>query len=379
LRDKGDLSFGLLLPVLIFALMYGVFGSNQLQFNGTAYIVNQDNGGKYSTELIQNLEKYNGLTVKMLSASDADAKLSRSAILMAVFIPEGFSDNLTAGQPAQIIFKQRGNGSTEGQIVNNLVHGAAESISRDLQVQNQVKADLTGSGIPAQQIEITTQQFIAQEGTSPLVAIKETTVGSNPDPVNQFLPGIITMFVLFGVSLTAQSLVDERLKGTLERLIASRLKMSELFMGKFLAYVARGFIQTLILLLLSYAVFRLFTPVSFLEALLLALIFAATCSVFGIIIGALARTRNQATWIAVFFTMTMVMLSGTFVPISKGTTLYALSRVSINTYANDAFRTIITRSGSLADVRTEILVLVGVAIVGLVISRFLFRATQGGK
>jgi ABC-2 type transport system permease protein len=379
LRDKGDLSFGLLLPVLIFALMYGVFGSNQLQFNGTAYIVNQDNGGKYSTELIQNLEKYNGLTVKMLSASDADAKLSRSAILMAVFIPEGFSDNLTAGQPAQIIFKQRGNGSTEGQIVNNLVHGAAESISRDLQVQNQVKADLTGSGIPAQQIEITTQQFIAQEGTSPLVAIKETTVGSNPDPVNQFLPGIITMFVLFGVSLTAQSLVDERLKGTLERLIASRLKMSELFMGKFLAYVARGFIQTLILLLLSYAVFRLFTPVSFLEALLLALIFAATCSVFGIIIGALARTRNQATWIAVFFTMTMVMLSGTFVPISKGTTLYTLSRISINTYANDAFRTIITRSGSLADVRTEILVLVGVAIVGLVISRFLFRATQGGK
>jgi ABC-type multidrug transport system permease subunit len=101
--------------------------------------------------------------------------------------------------------------------------------------------------------------------------------------------------------------------------------------------------------------------------------------VFGIIIGALARTRNQATWIAVFFTMTMVMLSGTFVPISKGTTLYTLSRISINTYANDAFRTIITRSGSLADVRTEILVLVGVAIVGLVISRFLFRATQGGK
>ena len=378
-RDKGDLSFGLLLPILIFALMYGVFGSNQLQFNGTAYIVNQDNGGKYSTELIQNLEKYNGLTVTMLSASDADAKLSRSAIQMAVFIPAGFSDNLAAGQPAQITFKQRGNGSTEGQIVNNLVRGAAESISRDLQVQNQVKADLAGSNISPQQIETVTQQFIAQEKTSPLIAVQETNIGSSPDPVNQFLPGIITMFVLFGVSLTAQSLVDERRKGTLERLIASRLKMGELFMGKFLAYMARGFIQTLILLLLSYAVFQLFTPVSFLSALLVALVFSAACGAIGIIIGAIVRTQNQATWIAVFVTMAIVMLSGTFVAISPGTTLYTLSRFSINTYANDAFRTIITQGSSLSNVRMELLVLAGVAVVGLVISRFLFRAGQGGK
>ena len=378
LQDKGDLSFSLVLPILIFALMYGAFGGS-LQFNGTAYIVNQDEGGKYATLLMQRLEKYNGLTVQTLSASDADSRLSRSAIQMAVFIPQGFSDKLAANQPAQIIFKQRGNGGTEGQIVASLVRGAAESISQELQVQNRVKSDLANSGIPPQQIEVTVQKFIAQEETSPVVTIKETNVGSSPDPVNQFLPGIMTMFVLFAVNLTAQSLVDERRKGTLERLIATRLKTGELFTGKFLAYMARGFIQTLILLLLAYAVFRLFTPVSFLEALVLALIFAAACSAIGIIIGAIARTQNQATWIAVFFTMLMVMLSGTFVAISKGTVLYTLSRISINTYANDAFRTIITRGGSLADARTDILVMAGVAIVGLVVSRFLFRATQGGK
>ena len=54
LQDKGDLSFSLVLPILIFALMYGAFGSN-LQFNGTAYIVNEDPGGQYSTLLIQRL------------------------------------------------------------------------------------------------------------------------------------------------------------------------------------------------------------------------------------------------------------------------------------------------------------------------------------
>jgi hypothetical protein len=51
----------------------------------------------------------------------------------------------------------------------------------------------------------------------------------------------------------------------------------------------------------------------------------------------------------------------------------------VNTYANDAFRAVITRGASLGDVKTEIIVLVGITIAGLIISRFLFRATQGGK
>lgn len=377
LQDKGDLAFSLLLPVLIFALMYGAFGNN-IQFNGTAYIVNED-AGKYSAQLIQRLESYSGLTVQNLTAADADSKLSRSAILLAVFIPEDFSENLTGNKSTQIVFKQRGNGGTEGQIVTSLVQGAAENIQQNLLVINRVKSDLVDSGISSEQIEFTVQQVLNNEQTNPSVTVTETTVGSSPDPINQFLPGILTMFVLFAVNLTAQSLVYERRKGTLERLLATRLKVGELFFGKFLAYVSRGFIQTLILLLLAYAVFGIFTPLSFLEAMLLALIFAAACSAIGLIIGSLSRTQNQATWISVFFTMLMVMLSGTFVPVSEGTVLGTLSHLSINTYANNAFRTLFTQNGSLASVQSDVLIMVGVAIVGLLIGRLLFRAVQGGK
>lgn len=378
LQDKGDLSFSLILPILIFALMYGAFGNN-LSFNGTAYIVNDDPDGKYSNQLIQQLGKYNGLTVQVLSSEDANAKLSRSAIMMAVFIPSNFSDNLNHDQPAQIVFKQRGNGGTEGQIVTSLVQGTANNIQQSLKVLSQVKSDLAGSGISPQQISLTVEQVQNQEAGSPSVSIKETDVGSKPDPVNQFLPGIMTMFVLFAVNLTAQALVDERRKGTLERLLATRLKTGELFAGKFLAYTARGFIQTLILLLLACAVFRIFTPVIFLEALVLALLFAAACSTIGLIIGSIAKTQNQATWISVLLTMLMVILAGTFVSISEDTVLGTLSRFSINTYANDAFRTLINHGGSLVDVKTDIFVMAGVAVAGLLISRFLFRATQAGK
>jgi ABC-2 type transport system permease protein len=378
LQDKGDLAFSLVLPIVIFALMYGAFGGS-LQFNGAAYVVNADPGGKYSELLIQKIGSYKGLSVEMLSSTDADSRLARSNIQMAVFIPQGFSENLAAGQPVQLTFKQRGNGGTEGQIVANLVRGAVDGIGQESQIQGQVKASLAGSDISPRQIEITVQQLIAQEQSSPAVSINETVLGSSPDPVNQFLPGIMTMFVLFAVNLTAQALVEERRKGTLERLLATRLKVGELFIGKFLAYTARGFIQTTILLLLAYAVFRFFTPVSFLASLLVALIFSAACSTLGLIIGSLCRTQNQATWISVFFTMLMVMISGTFVPISQGTLLETLSHLSINTYANNAFRTLITENGTLASAGTDILIMVGVAVVGLVISRFLFRAAQEGK
>ncbi len=358
--------------------MYGAFG-NQMQFNGTVYVVNQDTGGRYSQQLIDQLGTYRGLTIKTLTAAEADSRLERSNILMAVFIPADFSARLTAGQPAQITFKQRGNGSTEGQIAASLVRGAAEQINQEVQLRILVTAGLSGSGASNQQIAAALQIAAEQAAATPAVQVVENTFGSRPDPVKQFLPGIMTMFVLFAVNLTSQSLVDERRRGTLERLLATRLTAGQLFTGKFLAYTARGFLQTIILMLLAYAVFGLFTPLTFLEATLLALIYAAACSTLGIIIGSIARSQNQATWIAVFFTMLMVMLSGTFMAITPGSVLHTFSKISLNTYANDAFRSIIINQASLGSVATEILVLVGVAVVGLIISRLLFKVSQGNK
>jgi ABC-2 type transport system permease protein len=370
LADRGDLAFALLLPIAIFALIMGAFGGNP-GFSGTAYLVNEDNGALYSNLLIQRLEEHEGLTVETLSAAEADSKLSRSDIQMVLYIPQGFSDSLAAGQPATLVFRQRGNGGIAGQIIANIVRGEAERIGQELQIQTRVKDTLADSNIDPQTIEMTVQKFIDREASAPVVTITDTTVGSSPDPVNQFLPGILTMFVLFAVNLSAQALVEERRKGTLERLLATRLRAGQLFMGKFLAYAARGFVQSLILLALAYLVFQFFTPLSFLEALIVALVFSASASAIGMVIGSISRTDNQAVWIAVFVTMAMVMISGTFFPISEGTLLYTLSRFSINTYANDAFRTIIAEGGNLADVWMNLAVLLGVAAAGLAISRVL--------
>jgi len=378
LQDKADLAFSLLLPVAIFALMYGAF-SGQSLFNGTAYVVNEDPGGTYSQRLIECLNEKESLEVSLLTQHEANAKLKRSDVLLVIYIPEDFSTQLSSRRPTQIIFRQRGNGEQEGQIVASMVRGEADRMSQEVQAERQVQIALAGKGIGHDHIETTVQGLLERERESPIVVVNETIVGSEINMVSQFLPGIITMFVLFAITMGSRALVEERRKGTLERLLTTRLSVGQLYMGKFLASVARGFVQTFILLTLAYMVFQLFTPLSFLTTLFIALIFAAAASTLGLIIASIARTEDQAVWISVFFTMATVMLGGTFFEITEGSVLYIFSKMSINTYVNSAFKTMIIPGGTLTDVALELMVLIAVVVAGLIFSRILFRVMPGGR
>jgi ABC-2 type transport system permease protein len=378
LQDKGDLAFSLLLPIILFALMYGAFGGSTL-FHGTAHIVNEDKGGVYSTILLEQLEAIEEVDVELYTAEDAEKKLEDSNLLMVIFIPEDFSESLANGEPTQLVFKQRGNGGDEGQIVASIVRGVAEQLNLQFQVYNEVNRALAGIAIPLESINVTVQQYLNQEYQSPTVVLKEETVGTATDPVKMFLPGVVTMFVLFALTLSARAIVEERKKGTLERLLTTRLSVGQLFFGKFLAGVSRGFVQTLILLALAYIAFQIFTPLTFIQSLVILLIFAAAASALGMVIAAIARSEDGASWIAVFFTMVMVMLGGTFFEITEGSVFYTISRFSINTYANSAFKTVIADGGSLANLGLELGIMAGVAVVGLGLSRILFKVMPGGK
>ncbi len=378
LRDRGDLAFSLLLPIVTFALMYGAFGG-QDTFHGTAHVVNEDKGGAYSTLLLERLEENDCLDVNLLSAREADSKLDRADLLLVVYIPHGFSDALASGEQGQLIFKQRGNGGDEGQVVAGIVRSAVDELAQEFQVHAQVSEALEGTGIGQEQIDATVEQLIEEERQEPTVTVGEETLGGRADPVEAFLPAIVTMYVLFAITLTARVLVEERRRGTLERLLTTRIGVGQLFAGKFLAFCSRGFIQTLILLGLAYAVFQMFTPFSFIQSLVIALVFIAAASGIGLLISSVARTEDQATWIAVVFTMTMVILGGTFFEIPEGGVMNVLSKISFNTYANDALKAIINEGSSLADVGMQLAVLAGVALVALPLGRLLFKVLPGGR
>jgi len=377
LQDKGDLAFSLLLPIVTFALIYGAFGGQTL-FKATASVVNEDNG-IYSTQLIEQLDKVNGINIELITLAQAMDKLDKSDLLLVLDIPAGFSATLATGGKAQLVFLQRGNGGQEGQILASIIRGIAEEMNTAFRVNSQVKSNLLGTGITEDRIDVTVSQLLEDERQKPALGVTEEVVGGIGDIVNQYLPGIVTMYVLFALTMSAQVIVEERRKGTLERLLTTRLSAGELFFGKYLAAIARGFVQTLILFTLSYAVFQMFTPITFLESLFIVLVFTAAASALGLIIASIARTADAANWIGVVFTMFMVMLGGTFFQVEPGSILYTLGRVSINTYANEALRTVIAEGGSLGDTMVPLGIFVGVAVIALIISRLLFKAVPGGK
>ena len=377
LQDKGDLAFSLLLPIITFGLIYGAFGG-ELTFEGTAYVVDEDKG-TYSNVLLEQVGAVDGLEVELLTPSEAENKLDSSDILLVLYIPVDFTEKLLAGNKASLVFKQRGNGEQWGQVVSSIIRGVAEDINREFQVRGQVTEILVDKGISQNRIEVTVQELLARERENPTVSIREETTGGSPDFVNQFLPGIVTMYVLFAITLSARIIVEERRRGTLERLLTTRLSVGQLFIGKWFAGISRGFVQTIILLILAYAVFQIFTPLSFLSSLVVAIIFAAAGGAIGLIIASIARREEGASWIAVVFSIVTFMFGGTFFEIAKDSAMYILSRLSINSYANDAFNEIIVEGGSLGDIVPQLTVLLGVMVVGLIISRLLFRVMPGGK
>ena len=377
IQDKGDLAFGILLPIVTFALMYGAFGGQTL-FKTTASVVDED-GGAYATQLLQQLSEVKGITVQKLTLEQANARLNRSDLTLVLDIPAGFSSALTSGGQVQLTFLQRGNGGQDGQILASIVRSIAQKLNQQFQVTAQVKNNVKNTVISADRISIVVQQALQEEQQHPVITVSEQVYGEKGNFANQYIPGIVTMYVLFSLSLSARAIVEERKRGTLERLLTTRLNTGELFFGKFLANIGRGFIQTVILMALSYAVFQLFTPLSFVVSIFTVLVFAAAASALGMIIASVARSEDAATWIGVVFTMGITMLGGTFFSVAKGSVLDTIGKFSINTYANDTIRSVINNNGSLAGTGFAFEIMVGVVVIGLVISRLIFRAVPGGK
>ena len=378
LADRGDLAFSIALPIALFALMLGVFGG-ETSFNGTAHIVDLD-GGPAARSLIERADAIEGVAVERYSEHDLDDALDRSAVLTGFVIPAGFTASIESGVPAEVIVKRRGSGGDQGQIMASILQGVMLDLASEYELSSAVDA-LVSDAVPDEDIDGVVRDLPADARENPPVTVVtlSATEEEETDILDRLLPGIIVMFLLFSVTMSAQSLVEERRIGILERLMTTRLGVGQLFVGKFLAGVGRGIVQSLILLVLAFVVLRVGGFVAFAQSAVLALVVAAAVSSMGLVIASVARSQEQATWGAVFFTMAMTVFGGTFFPVGDSGPLNVLSRLTLNKYAIDAFEGILAETATLADHGLEIAVLGGITVVGLLIARLAFRVSVGGK
>ena len=357
--------------------MYGAFGGDE-SFHATANIVDLD-GGAHARNLIERLDALDEITVKERTLQDADKALDRSAILMAVIVPAGFSATLDTGDTAPLLFKQRGHGGQTGQIVASIVQAVSQEIGGDIQVRRLVTAALDDSGASKEQIATATDSVTARSLLNPPVRVEVRQLdGEQPNILDRMVPGMVVMFLMFAVTMSAQTLVEERRIGTLERLMTTRLGVNQLFAGKFISGMLRAMVQALILLSLAFVVFGVGDVIDFTEMLLLSALVAAAVSAVSLVIGAFARTRDQATWAAVVFTMFMTVFGGTFFDVTSGP-LALLSQFTINGHAIDAMASVLSAGEGIGQQGLQMAVMGAVTIVGLAAARALFKVTEGGR
>ena len=378
LVNRGELGFSLALPVVLFALMYGAFGGEE-SFHATAHMVDLD-GGAHSRALIDRLDAMEEITVRERTLDDANDALDRSAILTVVVIPSDFSAGLENGDPVAITFRKRGNGGDTGQIVEAIVRSVAQQMGAEDRVRSTVNSTLRDSDVPPDRIDAVVGRLLGESRLRPSVGVETRWLGGEEsDPTDRLVPGLLVMFLMFAVTMNAQTLVEERRSGTLERLMTTRLGVNQLFAGKFFAGVLRAVVQALILLSLAFVVLRIGDATDFLELTVFSALVAMAVSAVGLVLGSIARTRDQAIWAAVFFTMFMTVFGGTFFDLTGAGPLDMLSRFTLTRYAIDSMFGMLASGQTLAGQGTGIAVHVGVAAVGLLIARTMFRVAGGGR
>ncbi len=139
----------------------------------------------------------------------------------------------------------------------------------------------------------------------------------NPDGITAFfmVPAILGIIVTMTmVMMTSMGIVRERERGTLEQLLVTPVRSYELMIGKVVPYIALGYIQITVALLVGSIVFDVPVRGSLLELYLLTLFFITASLGFGIFISNIARTQMQAFQMSFFVMLPSIMLSGFLFP-----------------------------------------------------------------
>jgi ABC-2 type transport system permease protein len=192
-------------------------------------------------------------------------------------------------------------------------------------------------------------------------------------------------FVLIGLAFTgylglslsnfSASIRQGQVTGTLEIMLLSPTRLSTILLSSSLWSYLQTTINVIIYIAIGALLFGFsISQANFLTALVVLILSIASFSGFGILSAAVVLVVKQGDPISWLFGGFSTLLAGVYYPISVlPSWLTPLSHLIPMTYALDAMRLAMLKGGSLYDVRLDILVLFGFALVLTPLSFFAFR------
>lgn len=321
LRDKGTLRIILLMPIVQLLLM-GYAVTMDIK-NVATYLVDQDQS-QTSRELIGHFNGGNFFNIKgtLFSVDGVKPALDAGKIALAVVIPKDFERKLKRHEVAEIQLLVDGGNANTAQIAT----GYASRI-----IQN-----------------FSTGQALSPQMLSKIHLIQvENRNAFNPNLASTYfyIPGILTLIIMINTMvLAAMSIVGEREKGTLDQLMVTPLTRSQFITGKLLPFIVFALIATCIGLTFGTLWFHIPIRGNLGTLFLFTCVYLLTTSGLGILLSAISQSKMQAMFMAFFFIMTLMMMSGFFAPVENSPPLIEMiSRVNPLRYYITACRELLIK------------------------------------
>lgn len=278
IRDPRSLALGLLIPVILIVL-FGYALSLDIK-NVPLAIWDQDNS-KASVDFLLNFKnsEYFKIIGYYDNYRDLEHLLDYGETMMAMVIPKDFSRYLYSNQSAPVQLILDGSDSNTAQISL----GYAQSVVLTYNDKLLRKASQTNLVNP-QPISLEQRVWFNQDFESK----------------NFIVPGLIAIIMMIiAALLTSLTVAREWERGTMEQLIATPVRSSELIIGKFIPYFAIGMIDLVISVVLGRFIF--FVPLrgSLMQLAIMSALFLTGALSLGIFISTVAKNQLMASQMAI--------------------------------------------------------------------------------
>ena len=203
----------------------------------------------------------------------------------------------------------------------------------------------------------------------------------NPDLSSKqyMVPGIVVVLLtILPMMLSAISLVREAEIGTLEQLLVTPLKKHQLLLGKLAPFLMLSYVELALVMGVAVTVFQITMVGSYALLAFLSLLYLLTALGLGIFISTITRSQQQAMFVAWFFMVFMILMSGFFIPIENmPPALQKLTYLNPMRYFMAIIRDIFQKGSSFVFLLRDTIPMTafGVLIFGLGVLKFRKRVT----
>ena len=409
-RDRGALALSFVLPVVFFSIFAVIFGGRRDTTPKISVIVVDEDQTRASQRLVKGLESEGSLVVKTrpapakgveqadYTAATAEVAVKEGKAPVALIIPHGFGESpisfgATDANRPTIQLLEDNSDMIAPQMVAGLLQKVAMTAMPDVMAEQGSRYfDQFAGGLTREQQDRVDASLRALRerqdggaGTSAsgngggggIIAVSSrAVVGENKDnPMVSFYAAAIgVMFLLFTASGAAGALLDESESGTLDRVLASRVTMTSLMLGKLAYNSVLAFSQLVIMFLWGWAVFKLDFWSHIPGFVVMGVFTSVAVASFGLLLASICKTRAQLGALSTLVILVMSSIGGSMFPrFLMPESMQKAGLLTINAWAIDGFTKIFWRDEPISHLWPQVLVLTGIAVVLFAIARRVAR------